>query len=87
MDAAPGAKTPRGSGDRPSSRSLPSLVGAVAVRALLGAVYWAVVTPLGAALRVSRRPPLDLDFRGSKSSYWIAKETSEQTLRRYEKPY
>jgi hypothetical protein len=67
--------------------SLPGLVGLLAARAALGVIYWAVVTPIGLALRASGRTPLDVLFRAGKSSYWIAKEPRVETLIRYEKPY
>lgn len=40
---------------------------------VMGAIFFLVVTPLGLAMRLTGRRPLELDFDPRRSSYWKAK--------------
>ena len=41
---------------------------------VLGLVYFVVLMPLGLAMRVSRRDPLNLKFDPRAESYWVVRE-------------
>ncbi len=38
---------------------------------LLGMVYFVVITPIGLALRILRRDPLERRFDGEATTYWV----------------
>ena len=38
---------------------------------LLGMVYFVVITPIGLALRILRRDPLERRFDGGATTYWV----------------
>lgn len=49
---------------------------------LLGVVYFGVITPLGLAMRVLRRDPLERRFDRAASSYWEAHDPAGR-IKRY----
>ena len=46
-------------------------IGWTVSHALLAAVYYGVVTPIGLVLRLSGRDPLQQEFDAAAASYWI----------------
>ncbi len=54
-------------------------IGWVVSHALLAAIFWGVITPIGLMLRLTGRDPMRKSFDRTASSYWIARppETSE----------
>lgn len=59
----------------------------VMTRVILSVFYFVMMTPIGVAMRLFRRDPLDLAWSRRKSSYWIDKAPVETTLERYEKQF
>lgn len=50
--------------------SLTAPIGWVVSHAILGLIYFAVITPIGLVLRLLGRTPMDLNFEPRRSTYW-----------------
>jgi hypothetical protein len=54
---------------------------------LLGLFFYLVLTPVGLAMRLLGRAPLDLAWKDGRPTYWIDKPDAEYTVERYSKQY
>jgi hypothetical protein len=54
------------------------MTGKIASRLLLAALFYAVVTPLGLAMRLAGRDSLGLRRRSDAPSYWLARRGERQ---------
>jgi len=59
----------------------------VMTRVILSLCFYLVVTPIGLALRLFGKRPLDLRFKDGKPSYWVDKPEGDYTLDRYRKVF
>src|SRR6185503_10451427 len=59
----------------------------VMTRVILSIFFYAVLTPVGALMRLLRKTPLDLAWKDGKDTYWIDKAEGETGIARYEKGY
>jgi len=59
----------------------------VMTRVILSLCFYLVVTPIGLAMRLFGKRPLDLRFKDGKPSYWVDKPEGEYTLDRYRKVF
>jgi hypothetical protein len=55
--------------------------------ALLGMVYYLLITPIGLALRLVGKDPLDRKIEPERESYWLAKEEPEDIRRSFERQF
>ena len=61
-------------------------IGFVVSHILLGMVYYLVLTPIGLALKLAGRDPMNRSLEPESSSYWIDKQETtdlEQYFRQY----
>jgi len=56
-------------------------VGWVVSHVLMGAIYFALLTPIGLILRACGRDPMERKFLPQASTYWIPREKTRDTRR------
>jgi len=59
----------------------------VMTRVILSVFFFLILAPIGLAMRLFGRRPLDTAWKDGKSTYWIDKEPGEYTVERYQKQF
>ncbi len=59
----------------------------VMTRVILSVFFYLVLAPVGIALRLLRKNPLDLAWKDGRPSYWVDKPEGDDSLERYGKMY
>ncbi|MFH1752952.1 MAG: hypothetical protein ABH875_02105 [Candidatus Omnitrophota bacterium] len=67
--------------------ALGNMLGRLATRAFLIAVFYAIVTPIGLMARVFEKDFLDLRFGGNAQTYWTKKRPDGRGNGRYTDQY
>ena len=67
--------------------TLAILLGWVMTRLLLGLLFFAVITPIGLALRIAGKDYLSLKHRRHTATYWVPKERGDPDKSRYERQF
>ena len=62
-------------------------LGWLSTHVILAAFFYLVLTPVGLVMRALRRAPLDLDWGRGRTTSWISRPETEQSVARYEKQY
>ncbi len=63
------------------------VLGYVMTRVLLAAVYFLIVTPLGMAMRLSGRDPMQRKRSAERTTYWSPRESEGDARERLERLY
>jgi saxitoxin biosynthesis operon SxtJ-like protein len=56
-------------------------IGWVVSHALMGLIYFLVLTPIGMIMKLSGRDPLDRNFQPEASSYWVPRSNNHDPSR------
>lgn len=62
-------------------------IGWVVSHALLAAIYYLIVTPIGLLMRVTVRDPVQRRFDPTATTYWVEHDPAAGGVRRYFKQY
>ena len=67
--------------------ALALVLGYVMTRVLLTAVFVLIVTPLGIAMRLSGRDPMQRKRDPDRASYWSPRQSEGDARKQLERPY
>lgn len=62
-------------------------IGWFNTRAILIIIYLLIVTPIGIIMRILGNDPLNIKYRGGKTTYWISRSSPKPSPERLEKQY